>query len=147
MSWVCLLAVCTPFGVTLAFSGAGAVWLTDDGQDLTDFHDSFEVSQVVVNLLLWFFAEELCHPPAELTGGRIILEHDLHVRAAVAGSSREFDRAAVLDVATGQCAPSNARVWLIGRDFRIPFDLAAGDQRRLGHPVGSSIFQKSDGLQ
>src|SRR5215208_334339 len=102
MSWVCLLAVCTPFGVTLAFSGAGAVRLSDDGQDFADFHDSFEIAQVVMNLLLWFFAEELCDPSAELTGWRIILKHNLDVRAAVAGRFREFDGAAVLDIAAWQ---------------------------------------------
>src|SRR4051812_2525081 len=92
-----LSAVGSPLGITVAFARAGSVRLADDGQNFADFHNSFEIAQVVANLLLGFFAKDFGNPAADLTGGRLVLEHNSHIGAAVAGCSGELDRAAVLD--------------------------------------------------
>ncbi len=105
--------------------------------DLTHLQHLLQPSQVTLHLLARLLAEELGDQRRDLAAGRLILELDDQLSAAVAGRITEADLAAVGHVGVGQCLPRNQLVGPILGGLRIPFHRGAGRRTRL--PVRAPV--------
>src|SRR5436190_1653486 len=91
------------------------------GWEFAGFHPLPEAAQVLANLLAGLLAEHPGEPGSELAAGRVVLEGDTHLGAAIVRQRREVNRAGSRDLRAGQRTPRNQAVWLIGDDLGIPF--------------------------
>src|SRR4051812_35245926 len=71
------------FRVWFALSGAGAVRLSDNGEDLADLHDPLEVAQVFADDALGVVAQQGRDQVPEAPHRRDVVHADVHLGAAV----------------------------------------------------------------
>src|SRR5206468_3124937 len=84
----------------------------------TLFHEFFEAVQILVNLMLRI-GEDLRDGIAEGTCWRLVLQRHLHLGACAEGL--EIDTPCRLRRAAFDRAPADCLVWLVERDFGVPF--------------------------
>ena len=74
--------------------------------NFADFQHLLEPPQVIIQLLLGFFAEKFRDSRADHTRRRVVLNVDFYDRAAIAGSRFKTNRAGIIDIGVFQ---ANAR--------------------------------------
>src|ERR1051325_4126732 len=105
--------------------------------DFSNFHDLFETSEVIVELLFGFFAEKFCNSRTDHSNGWIVLKVHFHDRSTSTWCLLKLNGACVIDIRIFQRSPRDDFSRFIGDDHGVPFHFHP--RRSLSNPMGSSI--------